>query len=233
MKKKILYVLLLIIFLLAACAPQGGVVVTERPEEVTEVIPTETTAPTAEPTFTPAATLTNTATIAPTATPVPTETLVPTPVVNFDEVRIIGVDKKSGYSSVIFLFPVLDQLYQVKINNAAYNCQIPEGIVDRLFCSGQEMRTDEYAEVIFFDDETYQNQLAALTMFVPKPVPTPLPAGDPNTWCPARGTNVSCETEHRTEFGEECWVQTCFDACGYYYSYHTCQLPPHNNFLPP
>lgn len=226
MKKSFLSILL--ILMLAACAPQ--IEATNEVSFVTEPVQMDTAIPTLS---IPTATITSTPTLVPTSTLTPTETLVPTEVVNFEAVKIIGVDKYPSYASVIFEFPAISNLYQVKINNSTYNCQIPEGTVDRLFCSGQEVRTDEYVDVKFYEDETLENELAALNLYVPQPYATPLPAGDPSTWCPARGTNISCETEHRVEFGEECWVQTCTDACGYYYSYHTCQLPPNNNFLPP
>ncbi|MGI6260048.1 MAG: hypothetical protein ACOYKC_09355 [Anaerolineaceae bacterium] len=40
-------------------------------------------------------------------------------------------------------------------------------------------------------------------------------------WCPARGTNVSCEIEYRL-YGTQCLVgMTCFDACGSYYGVDT------------
>ena len=231
MKKTILFMIL--VMLLTACSPQNGALM--EGTLVTELVPTETAIPTTiVPTVSlPTSTPTNTPTLIPTSTPIPTATLVPTEAVKFDTVRIIGIDKYPSYASVIFEFPAISKLYYVKIDNSAYNCQIPEGTVDRLFCSGEGIRTAEYADVAFYADEAFENELVAMTLYVPAPIPTPLPVGEPSTWCPARGTNITCETEHRVEFGEECWVQTCFDACGYYYSYHTCQLPPNNNFLPP
>ncbi len=41
------------------------------------------------------------------------------------------------------------------------------------------------------------------------------------TWCPDRGTNVSCETEYRL-YGGVCTVgMTCYDSCGFYYAVDT------------
>lgn len=230
MKK--LFVTVLFLLLLVSCKPQISATQTEP--DPAESLPTETMSATQKPTDPlPTSTQTSTPTLEPSVTPTSTETLVPTEVVHFDAVKIIGVDVYPGYASVIFEFPAISKLYYVKINNAPYNCQIPENTVDRLFCSGEGIRTAEYVDVAFFNDEAFVNELVSMTLYVPAPVPTPLPVGEPSTWCPARGTNITCETEHRVEFGEECWVQTCFDACGYYYSYHTCQLPPNNNFLAP
>ncbi|MAT41960.1 MAG: hypothetical protein CL609_06435 [Anaerolineaceae bacterium] len=231
MKKTFIFLVLLL--MLTACKPQNSGPILETPAN--DNISTKTTLPpTQEPTKPiPTATQTLTPTMEPTATSIPTETPVPTEVVNFDAVKIIGVDEYPGYASVIFEFPAISKLYYVKINNSPYNCQIPESTVDRLFCSGEGMRTGEYADVTFYADENFESEMITTKLYVPAVIPTPLPIGEPSTWCPARGTKISCETEHRVEFGEECWVQTCFDACGYYYSYHTCQLPPNNNFLPP
>ncbi len=40
-------------------------------------------------------------------------------------------------------------------------------------------------------------------------------------WCPARGTNVTCEIEYR-DYSGQCLVgMTCFDACGKYYGVDT------------
>jgi hypothetical protein len=193
MKKTFIFLVLLL--MLAACSPQNSISLQETP--VAEITSTETTfPPTLEPTEPiPTAKQTTTPTLVPTSTSIPTETPVPTEVVNFDAVKIIGVDKYPGYTSVIFEFPAISKLYYVKINNSPYNCQIPESTVDRLFCSGEEMRTGEYADVTFYAEEALENELSSMKLYVPEPVPTPLPLGEPSTWCPARGTNISCETE--------------------------------------
>lgn len=48
--------------------------------------------------------------------------------------------------------------------------------------------------------------------------------GGPETWCPARGENVTCETEYRNYSGNCVVGMTCYDACGFYYAVNT--LPP-------
>ncbi len=45
-----------------------------------------------------------------------------------------------------------------------------------------------------------------------------------NTWCPARGENLSCEVEYRNYNGLCVVGMTCYDACGFYYSVNT--IPP-------
>lgn len=42
-----------------------------------------------------------------------------------------------------------------------------------------------------------------------------------DAWCPARGTNVSCEIEYRNYSGQCLVGMTCFDACGKYYGVDT------------
>lgn len=230
MKKNFLFLLVMFLFIfLSACSTLQEQQIS--PTEINVEIPTETLQPT--PTFTEVPTSTPTLTPSPTETMIPTATLTPTEVVNFDSVRIIGSDDLGGYASVIFEFPGVKKAYRVTINGSEYKCTIAEGVSDRLFCTGNVLRLDDYVTVKFFLPEETDDALFASEIYVPKPYETPLPLGDPSTWCPERGQNISCETEHRVENGEECWVSTCTDACGYYYSYHTCQLPPHNNFLSP
>ena len=51
----------------------------------------------------------------------------------------------------------------------------------------------------------------------------PTPVGWAGNNCPQRGQNVSCETECRiAPDGNPCIVATCTDACGPYFSVHTC-----------
>ena len=41
------------------------------------------------------------------------------------------------------------------------------------------------------------------------------------TWCPARGENLTCETEYRNYNGNCVVGMSCYDACGFYYSVNT------------
>jgi len=231
MKKWILFLTLL---LMAVSACQVA-----QPETKTEIVVTQETntpVPTKTstsipPTSTQMPTFTSTTVI---QTETPTITIVPTSIVQFDQARIFGMDDHDSYSLVIFEFPELEQEYNVKINNNLYSCVIDEIAINKLFCTGARLRINEYVNVEFFTEENSKEiALGQGEFFVPEPYKTPMPIGEARTWCPLRGTDVFCETEHRVEDGEECWVQSCFDACGYYYSYHTCKYDPDNNFLSP
>jgi hypothetical protein len=231
--KKLIYLFFLIAFILSACQPsstalQDDVVVSVTSQKA--IIPTATATkipPSITPTF-PVATNT----ITPSQTP--TITTTPTASIQFDKVRIFGLENRSDYSLVILEFPELDHVLGLKINNKPYSCVLDEKLANKLLCSGAPLRIKENVNVKFYDEDmVFENLLFEGSIYVPEPYSTPMPLGDPRTWCPLRGTNVFCETEHRVENGEECWVSSSFDACGYYYSYHTCQFPPDNNFLPP
>lgn len=231
--KKLIYIFLLIAFALSACQPSSTALQEEAVISVTSqlvIIPTATLT-VVPPTITPTIPIA-TNTIAPSQTP--TITTTPTETILFDKVRIFGLEDRGDYSLVILEFPVLDQVLGLKINDKPYSCLLDEKLANKLLCSGAPLRIKENVNVKFYDkDMVFENLLYEGSIYVPEPYSTPMPLGDPRTWCPLRGTNVFCETEHRVENGEECWVSSCFDACGYYYSYHTCQFPPDNNFLAP
>lgn len=231
--KKLIYLFLLIAFILSACQPPSSVLQDDVVVSVTSQKPIIRTStftivpPTITPTF-PVATNTFTPSQTPTITISPTESI------QFDKVRIFGHEVRKDYSLLILEFPVLDRVLGLQINNNPYSCILDEKLANKLLCSGAPLRINESVNAKFYDkDMVFETLLYEGNFYVPEPYKTPLPAGDPSTWCPLRGTNVTCETEHRVEDGEECWVSSCFDACGYYYSYHTCQYPPDNNFLTP
>lgn len=172
-----------------------------------------------------------------TPSPSQTATIIPTAEFDFTKTRIFGTENRGSSFLVIFEIPGLDRNYRVSINGSDYQCEFEKDVADKLFCNGDKLRANEYVKVMLFDlNESQESTGKALyesELFVAEPYKTPLPLGDPATWCPQRGQNVYCETEHRVEDDEECWVSTCVDACGYYYSYHTCKLPPGGNFLTP
>ncbi len=229
--KKIFYFAIVFSFVFSSCQSKLNSPKSVEPIVITvEIIETATSTATLVP---PTAT-----DVVPTATAIPsatsTATMTPTPVIQFDTSRIYGIDNRGDYISVILEFPGIDETYDVSINNNQYNCKRVDGIADRLYCSGPSLRVETYAKIKYFHEGgTWDIPLYEGDIYVPKQYATPMPAGDPRTWCPLRGTDVFCETEHRVENGEECWVMSCFDACGYYYSYHTCQEGPHDNFLAP
>ncbi len=243
MKFRIAILLFIILFQLSGCTSR-----LEMIQPVSSIVgtstPTITNSPSATAGTPEVQILRETATVFPspslTATPILTNSPYPITTVDFSKARIYGTEDRGSYFLVIFEIPGLDHAYYVAINDSDYQCEFQEEVVDKLFCNGNKLRSNEYVRVIFFDsDPAVASDRQAVPsifegeMYVVEPFKTPLPIGDPATWCPDRGQNIYCETEHRVENDEECWVSTCVDACGYYYSYHTCQLPPNNNFLTP
>jgi hypothetical protein len=229
--KKLFLLSIVFVFVFTACqSNQPLQTVAEPSETAVEILMTATSTATLIP---PTATVE-----LPTVTAFPsvtsTQTMTPTPVVKFEDSEIFGIENRGNYISIILKFPGVKKPYDVKLNGNQYNCKMIDGISDRLYCSGPILKLESYTTVKYFpNDGSWNNSLYEGEIWVPKPYTTPMPAGDPRTWCPLRGTDVFCETEHRVENGEECWVMSCFDACGYYYSYHTCQEDPHDNFLAP
>lgn len=229
--KKLFLLSFIILLLISSCQPQTSnqtIINTEIPTDEAEA--TSTMTATIKP---PTATK-----IPPTETPIPsataTVTLTATAIIQFETSRIYGIENRGAYISVILEFPGIDRNYDVMLNNNQYNCQLVDDAPDRLFCTGPALLLKSYTTIKYFaDDDMWEDPLYEGTVYVPEPYATPYPPGDPETWCPLRGTDVFCETEHRVENGEECWVMSCFDACGYFFSYHTCQEGPHGNFLPP
>lgn len=233
--KRFLFCFILIFIVLTGCGPaQESQLVVENPSAIQMVTPTRAIAPsitsimtdrpksTEEPTATATIGITATGTSVPTVTP------------DFSKAKIYGSEDRGTYFLVIIEVPNVQSDYDVRINNQDYVCNTQAEIVDRLYCSGPKLRYNENYNIEFFSKEmTKKTALFSSSIYFPEQYKTPLPLGDPSTWCPLRGQNIYCETEHRVEDGEECWVSTCSDACGYYYSYHTCQYPPDNNFLTP
>jgi len=221
--KKIIIICILGLVLLAACIPQNQEESAVSPTVVIPTLePTQTDTPQpptvtlVPPTFTP--TLTQTATI----------TLTPTSMAQFDKIQILG-GYYNGDNSIIYLvFPQVDKNYSIKMDQKNYRCDIDQDYADRVNCYGSFLDNQKAKSVLVqvfdpdSDDLIYENQV-----YVPMTIPTPLPVGAASTWCPLRGTNITCETEWRSESdGSTCVVKTCFDACGYYYSEHTCKEDP-------
>lgn len=179
---------------------------------------------TALPSQTATATCTSTATLAPTLTLTigPTQT----PTLDFSLVKLVSAGMHPLGMQIVFFIPGLQQLLPLKavIEGRNYKCLALEGAADKLMCYGQMMKTPRLADVAFYSDSS--NQLVYQTKLnVPDMnYATALPLGDPRTWCPDRGTNITCETECRLGPDGPCKVETCFDACGYYYSDSNC--PP-------
>lgn len=219
MKKNLLIaaVILTVLMLATACAAP-------TPEPVptaTLPAPTVTIAPSI--TFTPLPTATETATPLPTMTA--TVTLTPTPAVDFSALKISSMAHTYTDSMwVMFTAPGLSDHYTIHINKVAYFCEAVEKVADTLVCAGQRLSYEKYVSVDVYSVDNSEEPVYATKMnLLSGPEATPTQVGAAQTWCPLRGTNVTCETEHRYEpDGTPCEVTSCFDACGYYYSIHTC-----------
>ncbi len=233
--KKIMFSFIIVLAILAACVPaQDNQTIVNTPSPAVFVQPTETVTPSITPFPPKITTMTEVSTA--TSTLTSTETVTPSPTLGSDFVnaKIYGSEDRGTYFLIILEIPNLSHAYAVMINNQQYNCSMQPEIADKLYCSGPALRTNETYNIKYFSsDAPWKDALYSSSIYFPEQYKTPMPLGDPRTWCPERGQNVFCETEHRVENGVECWVSTCYDACGYYYSYHTCTEEPHNNFLSP
>ncbi len=221
---KIWKVVILAGLALAACSSLG-------PEQPT---PTSTPAP--------SATAAASATSAPTATSLPTETLIPsatvpptpsaspapsaspTPTIAFDQLQVTGVENRLGGWLVSFTLPGVDRSLKLILGGNTYECTFDSQYPDRLFCQGlSKPAYDQQLGFAFSDLQTgdllYQGNVVLPTALLVPPTPVGWAGND----CPQRGQNVSCETECRiAPDGNPCIVATCTDACGPYFSVHTC-----------
>ncbi|MCD4752173.1 MAG: hypothetical protein K8R40_03785 [Anaerolineaceae bacterium] len=221
------------ILLLSACSDSAMESVLNGDEEQGSLLQTELSStdtisssetPTAEPsvTFTATPEPTNTATLTPTVTM--TWTPSPTPFTGFEGSKINSYQSSGELYMYIFSVSGVSQEYYATIEKELYYCEIDINYPDILICTGEYFEfNDEMVDVVFYSDETLDEIVHQQEYYSGSTTPAPVIIyGGPETWCPERGQNVTCETEYRSYNGEECIVQTCFDACGYYYSYHTC-----------
>lgn len=216
MKSRVLFsVAVILVFILSSCSTAV--------ETIAPTLPATATIP-AVPSIT--VTMPTTATNEPTVTALPTLTLTPTVTVtrgpDFSGVVIKGIGPHKMGLMMTLEIPDLNQLYRLKILNQLYTCSAVAQYPNRMYCYGPLFETGQNQEIAFLqadaDVEVFRN-----TFLVPNlNSPTSMPAGDARTWCPERGQNVTCEVECRIGPNGPCIVATCFDACGYYYSVHTC-----------
>ncbi len=218
MKHKIFIISIFVLFMISITAC-GGSTSIQPTETSIPVLPTETETP--APTAT--ATLEPTATEIPSPTPSATITLTPTPLADFPNARMISVEKRANGLTVIFEISGIQQAYGVKINDKDYQCSFEPQYPNRLFCFGPTFAIGTI-DLQFYSQVNPAEVVYQSSYAVPGFVyPTEIPLGDPTTWCPLRGQDIQCETEVRLDLdGKRCIVSTCFDACGYYYSIHTC-----------
>ncbi len=209
---------LILLAALAACAPA-------------EAAPTATPIPSETPA--PAASATNTPTVSPTAsatrTPRPTDTLTPspspTPLAAFDQAKPIQLASGVGGWNLTFVVPNLNKAVNVIAAGIQFNCAYDERYPERLFCYGlSRPPLDQTITLAFLDTESGRVLYQSQTVFASAAFPTAVPVGNPETNCPQRGQNVTCETECRVDPSTNipCIVSTCYDACGHYFSVDSC-----------
>ena len=161
-----------------------------------------------------------------------TITVTPTSAALFDQIQILGGYYNQDNSIIYLSFPKVDKNYKFKMNQYDYECKVDLEYQDRVNCYGRfldnQRSTNAFVQVY---DPTSLELMFEKNVYIPMTIPTALPAGDASTWCPLRGQKISCETEWRSEEDLTCVVMTCYDACGYYYSEHTCKEPWHNNAI--
>ena len=206
---------------LAGCSPQDAPVPTVAPalEPSATVLPTVAATATALPTEIPE----------PTATPLPTETPAPTatPLPDFENGKITSIEARGENILWMLSLTGVTTPLEALVDGKTYDCSLEPDYPDRLFCFGPAFTGDpQQITAAFYSAGGGGLAIFEGTYFLPVILPTAMPAGDPTTWCPERGQDVFCETEHRIDkFGNACMVASCFDACGYYYSIHTCPKP--------
>lgn len=220
-------VLITFLIFLTACSQQvEPTIELVQPTQQPTQVPTVTKTP-QPPTRIPLA-----ATDTPTLTITSTITMTPTLAALFDQIQILGGFYNQDNSIIYLSFPKVDKNYKFKIDQYDYECKVDLEYQDRVNCYGRFLDNQKSKSVLVqVFDPADSKLLFEKDVYVPMTIPTPIPSGDASTWCPLRGQNVTCETEWRTENGEICVVMSCFDACGYYYSEHTCKEPPHNNAI--
>lgn len=220
MPKVHLFLTVLIILMLAACTPPA------IPSPSAVHLPAlETTAPSAEPTLTSTVTSTITPTFTAvltatwTVTPGPTNTS--TPFAQFDRFEVTSVNELLGGWRLTVRVPGLDRPLNLIINERKFQCDMVKEAPETLFCQGlSRPNLDQQIDFSLTDPQTGEAVYAGKTYISPAAVPTSTPVGFAN--CPDRGKKLFCEVECRMYGTDPCIVATCNDACGPYYSIHTC-----------
>ena len=228
----------LMVLMLVSCQPQAiSLSVAPVVQQTASALPNHTTTP--NPlivyTATPTHTLTPTITLTPTLTSTPTITLTPspTPFTGFLSSTLDGAQQSYGQNLFFFTVPGVSQDYTAELGGYALNCSPSYYYVDTLVCysTGFDLYGDQV--ISFYEDVQMQKLVHAGTysvyiyhVVVATAAPTQ-PAYDivwagPNPNCEVRGENQTCEIEYRSYDGVPCVAASCFDSCGWYYSYDTC-----------
>jgi hypothetical protein len=137
---------------------------------------------------------------------------------------VTAVDNRLGGWMVYMNLPGVNRDLKLILGGSEYACTFDSLYPDRLFCQGLSKPVYDQALGIAFADAQTGEQLYQSTLLIPSALLVPpTPVGWAGNDCPQRGQNVSCETECRiAPDGNPCIVATCTDACGPYFSVHTC-----------
>ncbi len=208
--------LVLTMLVVSACTP---------PAPAATPTPVSTDTPQPSATATPTATLTLTPTVTATLTQTPTSTLTPTPAPSFEQAKVIELRYQAvGGYQITMVVPAVNAPYNVILGGINFKCSFDEKYPDRLFCFGlAKPPMDQTITLAFLHPDTGKVMYQGKIVLDSRALPTPVPSGYSQYDCPDRGKNVTCEIECRiAPDGVPCMVATCFDACGPYYSVHTC-----------
>jgi hypothetical protein len=226
LKKAFLFLALLLT--LAACTTsrqeQPAATSTALPAPKTGITPlnSPTEPPTAAPTLTSTLYTTITSTFVATDTSVPTAS--PSPTVDLTKAQVI--DLSNGYGGIRMILKIkgINVPYNMIMAGIKFSCTINEKYPDYLTCFGlSRPPLDQPVTEAFLDPQTGQVVYQTKIILSSSSLPTQIPKGYPNTNCPDRGKNISCETECRiAPDGNPCIVATCTDACGLYFSVQSC-----------
>jgi len=216
--KSFLILLPIIIFVLSACGAgniQPTPTTVPSPTEILPTIPSPTSTPTLEPTLTP--------TNEPTSTPEPTATATLIPFVGFTNMfRFYRTWYDNDKTVFFFLNAGLDNSIYAKIGEHTLECAVEViGLPtpNALKCVSQDRIEQDKKNPIkmtFFADPALKQMVYEYEFAIARGPEAVYYTGND---CPARGTNVWCETEYR-QYASTCTTSlTCYDACGYYYSF--------------
>jgi len=216
--KSFLILLPIIIFVLSACGAgniQPTPTTVPSPTVILPTIPSPTSTPTLEPTLTP--------TNEPTSTPEPTATATLIPFVGFTNMfRFYRTWYDNDKTVFYFLNAGLDNTIYAKIGEHTLECAVEVigmPTPNALKCVSQDRIEQDKKNPIkmtFFADPALKQMVYEYEFAIARGPEAVYYTGND---CPARGTNVWCETEYR-QYASTCTTSlTCYDACGYYYSF--------------
>lgn len=208
-------VLALCLLVLSACTQPTAQPTATLVPSPTVVVPTVTQTP--EPTPTP--------TVTPTNTPEPTSTPTLIPFSGFlDAFRFYRTWFDSGKTFFYFLNAGISQPLYAKLGSYELLCAHDPVTQSAMKCeSNERIEVEEGTKLLidFFADPRFYQSVRQYEFEIPKSI-KPIYSNEFD--CPQRGQNVTCETEYR-KYEHLCTTSiTCYDACGYYYSFDN--IPP-------